>query len=96
MNIMTSTNIAHHQDKNCFILSAEIAGQPDQLEAKLEYEWLGSDAVDFTHTYVPPAFRGKGYAAKLVKTGLAWAQQQGFRIEASCSYVDKIIARNQR
>lgn len=48
-------------------------------------------AVDFYSTYVPPAFRGKGLAEKLVRYGLAWAKEQGFHIEASCWYVAKFI-----
>lgn len=92
---MTSTNVAHHQDKNCFILSADSLADGELVEAKLEYKLLGNNGIDFTHTYVPPEFRGKGFAEQLVKTGLTWAEEQGFSIEASCSYVSKMLARRK-
>lgn len=47
--------------------------------------------VNFYSTYVPPAYRGKGLAEALVRTGLAWAREQGYHIEASCWYVAKFI-----
>ena len=34
---------------------------------------------------------GKGLAEKLVRTGLAWANQQGLKIRASCWYVQKFL-----
>ncbi len=47
--------------------------------------------IDFYSTYVPPEFRGKGLAEKLVRTGLKWAREQGFQIHASCWYVAKFL-----
>ena len=47
--------------------------------------------IDFTHTFVPPSFRGKGIAEQLVRTGLIWAKKQGYQIVASCWYVDKFL-----
>jgi predicted GNAT family acetyltransferase len=41
----------------------------------------------FTHTFVPPALRGRGIAEQLVRAALQWAQSQGKRISPQCSYV---------
>jgi predicted GNAT family acetyltransferase len=59
-------------------------------EAVLAYR-LNGQSIDFYSTYVPPAFRGKGLAEKLVRTGLKWAKEQGYTIQASCWYVAKFI-----
>lgn len=59
-------------------------------EAVLAYRLQGQ-SIDFYSTYVPPQFRGKGLAEKLVRTGLAWAREQGYNIKASCWYVAKFI-----
>ncbi len=47
--------------------------------------------IDFTYTFVPETLRGHGIAEKLVRTGLAWAREQGFEIEASCWYVQRFL-----
>jgi len=93
----TMTNITHHSDKNCFILTLEKSlgtknptGE-ENAEAILEYRLLPNQAIDFTRTYVPNEFRGKGLAEKLVRQGLAWAKQQELTIQASCWYVDKFL-----
>lgn len=62
--------------------------------AELAYRTFADGAhtkVNFYSTYVPPAHRGKGLAEALVRTGLAWAREQGYQIEASCWYVAKFI-----
>jgi hypothetical protein len=78
----------------------EIIHQPEHLrfisvvdneEARLEYELLPRHGVNFTSTFVPEALRGRGVAEKLVRTGLAWAREQGFAIEAGCWYVQRFL-----
>ncbi|MFT5591770.1 MAG: putative GNAT family acetyltransferase [Oceanicoccus sp.] len=59
--------------------------------AVLEYQLLDNNIVDFTRTYVPPRHRGQGHAEALVQAGLAWANQQGYQLQASCWYVDKFL-----
>lgn len=59
----------------------------------LDYE-LGAGRVVFTHTGVPPAYRGQGLAAQLVETGLQWAREQGLKVQPACSYVNAYIQRH--
>ena len=56
----------------------------------LDYVLAGND-VDFTHTFVPVGLRGKGYAEKIVRQGLAWAKQKDLTVTASCWYVTKFL-----
>lgn len=76
--------IRHHAEQQRFTL------QLDGAEAVLDYRMgqgaAGRTSVDFTHTFVPPQFRGKGLAEKLVRRGLSWAREQGYEIQASCWY----------
>lgn len=63
-------------------------------EAVLAYRLFNSEgkaSIDFTSTYVPPEFRGKGLAETLVRAGLKWAKEQGYDVHASCWYVAKFI-----
>jgi len=63
----------------------------DEQLARLEYELMPGNGINFTYTFVPEPLRGRGIAERLVRTGLAWAQQQGFEIEASCWYVRRFL-----
>ena len=81
---MTEATIAHQPQQQRFIMTL------DGAEAVLDYQLTGSQ-INFHHTFVPPAFRGKGLAEKLVRHGLAWAKAQPYQLQASCSYVQKFL-----
>lgn len=51
--------------------------------------------ITFTHTYVPTALRGQGIAEKLVRAGLAHAQEQKLRVVPECSYVAAFVERHK-
>lgn len=78
-------NINHQPERARFV--SEI----DNQEARLEYDLMPRHGINFTYTFVPEALRGQGIAEKLVRTGLAWAREQGFEIEASCWYVRRFL-----
>jgi len=78
-------DIVHQPEHNRFV--AEIDGQ----QALLEYRLLEAQRIDFTYTFVPPLLRGQGIAEKLVRTGLAWAREQAFDMQASCWYVQRFL-----
>lgn len=81
----TELDVEHNVDKQCFQLSI------GEAKAVVEYELLPNGVVNFIHTFVPPSFRGKGVAEKLVGEALTWANAQGLHIRASCWYVAKFI-----
>lgn len=63
----------------------------DAQQCVLEYRLLPDKRIDFTYTFVPEPLRGRGIAEKLVRTGLAWARQQGLGMQASCWYVRRFL-----
>ncbi len=77
-------NVVHQLHQQKFIVQKE--GQ----EAVLAYR-LESNQIDFYSTFVPPEFRGQGIAEKLVRTGIAWAKEQGYELHASCWYAAKFL-----
>jgi predicted GNAT family acetyltransferase len=85
--------IDHQVENKRFVLTQ------DGSECLLEYtlsrtvkNQLGDhQRVDFTHTYVPSELRGQKLAEQLVNVGLAWAKEQGYQIDASCSYVRQFL-----
>jgi len=83
------TQVQHHPQQCCFIYQE--AGAEARLDYRL-YQSAGQPAVDFYHTFVPPAFRGQGIAALLTAAALQWARQQQLQIHASCSYVARHLS----
>ena len=78
-------NPEHQPDRQRFIV--QINGD----EAVLEYRLLPGNSIDFTRTFVPEVFRGRGIAEKLVRTGLAWARNQDYKVQAGCWYVARFL-----
>ncbi|PUA27115.1 MAG: GNAT family N-acetyltransferase [Cellvibrio sp. 79] len=82
-------DVQHLPEQRKFVIQEE--GSEEAVLAYRLFNQSDKPAVDFYSTYVPPAFRGKGHAEKLVRCGLTWAKEQGLHIEASCWYVAKFI-----
>lgn len=81
-------DIQHLADEQRFVVSCE------GNEALLAYRLFTNDgkaAIDFNSTFVPPEFRGKGLAEKLVRAGIKWAREQEYELHASCWYAAKFI-----
>jgi uncharacterized protein len=51
--------------------------------------------MDFDYTFVPEKYRNQGLADELVKAGLAYARQQGFRVIPSCPAVETFVKRHK-
>lgn len=87
---MSQAQVIHLPDQHCFVVDAE--GQQARLDYRLSVDADGNNSlVNFTHTFVPEAARGKGLAELLVRTGLTWAREQQLPIMASCWYVAKFL-----
>lgn len=54
---------------------------------------LEPDAIVFPHTVVPPAFEGRGVGSKLVRGGLAFAQEKGLPVKPTCPFFRAYIAK---
>ncbi|MBL9206118.1 MAG: N-acetyltransferase [Opitutaceae bacterium] len=65
----------------------------DGLTAVLEFVPDG-ERVAFTHTYVPPEWRGGGVAATLAHAALQEARRRGWRVVPRCSYVALFLTRH--
>ena len=55
--------------------------------AFLAYASAGPGLLELYSTYVPPADRGRGAAARLVAAAVEYARAEGLRIVPSCWYV---------
>ncbi|MDO8541861.1 MAG: GNAT family N-acetyltransferase [Opitutaceae bacterium] len=68
---------------------AEVEGQLSVADYELQ-----GDRMIFTHTYTPPAQRGRGIAEKLVRFALDHARDQSRTVVPACSYVAVFIDRH--
>lgn len=95
---MNQNHIIHEPENKRFMIPIE-GSTPAELKYSISADLSldsGRSVVNFTHTYVPPEHRNKGLAEKLVRSGIAWARERDYRMEASCSYVAKFLTqRNQ-
>ncbi len=61
--------------------------------AELDYR-LRDNVITFTHTGVPSALEGNGIGSLIVRAGLDYAREQGYKVVPLCSFVDAYIRRH--
>ena len=80
-------NVRHNAEEQRF--EVEIEGQLSVADYELQ-----GDRMIFTHTYTPPAQRGRGIAEKLVRVALEHARAEQRKIVPACSYVALFVERH--
>jgi predicted GNAT family acetyltransferase len=74
-------SVEHDRESHRFTLSVSSG------TAVLAYAPAGPGVLELYRTFVPPADRGNGVAARLVEAALGYARREGLRIIPSCWYV---------
>lgn len=59
--------------------------------AYLTYMDLGKQTMDIYRTFVPDELRGKGLAALLAAEALKFAEEHGYKVIPSCSYMARYM-----
>ena len=80
-------NVQHDPKEQKFFITV------DDGEAVLNYH-LKEGVIEFAHTYVPSAYRGKGYAEAVVKAGFEYARAKKLKVIPSCPYVPVYLERH--
>ncbi|MGD9582452.1 MAG: GNAT family N-acetyltransferase [Lysobacterales bacterium] len=78
--------IEHDPDRQQFF--AIVEGR----RCRLDYQRQG-DRVLITHTLVPAELGGRGIAADLTQSALAWIRGQGLSVVPVCSYAARYLER---
>ena len=63
-------------------------------EAELIYSPFNETVINLEHTEIPPSGRGQGVGDTLVRAALAYAKERGFRVIATCPYVQAWLRRH--
>lgn len=79
-----SVDVQHQPERQCFFTLV------DGNKSFVDYR-ISGDTIDFHHTFVPDAMRGRGIAEQVVNAALAWAKAEDYKIEASCGYVQRFL-----
>ncbi|MEL0167058.1 MAG: GNAT family N-acetyltransferase [Pseudomonadaceae bacterium] len=82
-----NATVQHDKERKQFYIAL------DGMRAYLAYMDLGKMTLDIYRTFVPDSLRGKGLAARLTAHALAFAQEQGYTVIPSCSYVERYMDR---
>jgi len=61
----------------------------------LDYR-LNGKIISFTHTGVPKELEGNGIGSFIVRTGLDYAREQGYKVVPLCPFVDVYIQRHDK
>jgi predicted GNAT family acetyltransferase len=62
--------------------------------AVLDYREHDSRTLEYYHTFVPPAMRGRGVASRLVAHALRYALEQRLAVIPTCPFVAAFIRRH--
>lgn len=65
-----------------------------QEQGFLSFVLESEGIADAQHTVVAPAYQGQGVAAALAKELFVLAQEQGWRVRPSCSYIARYMERH--
>ncbi len=84
--IAGAMEIRHDAERQRFV--TEVDGH----EGVLDYRRRADGTLDYRHTFVPPALRGRGVGAHLVLAALDHARAQGVKIVPTCPFVERVIA----
>lgn len=83
-----SLEVLHQEDQSRFAILI------DEYVAELDYR-IRDGVITFTHTGVPRALEGNGIGSLIVRAGLDYARQQGYKVVPLCSFVDAYMQRKE-
>ena len=83
-------SIEHNEGKQRFVISVD--GREVGYAA---YSRHGENVLDFNHTVVDQAYRGRSLSLPLIQEALDWARSEGATVVPSCSAVENFIDKNE-
>jgi len=72
----------------------EFTATIDGYEAELAYTLPTTATIDFTHTFVDEALRGRGVGEALAHEGLKYAREQSLHVRTSCEFMAGFVQRH--
>ncbi|WP_018676690.1 GNAT family N-acetyltransferase [Riemerella columbina] len=66
----------------------------EQESGEMSYIWAESGKFIIDHTFVNPAFKGKGYGKKLLEEAVEFARKKGVKILPLCPFAKAEFDKN--
>jgi predicted GNAT family acetyltransferase len=79
MNDSTSTAVHHNTAQQRF--EATVEGHVNVADYR-----MSNGVMLLTHTHVHPDLQGRGIAASLIEAAMAFAREEGLKIDPLCTY----------
>ncbi len=86
MTAGAQVRVVHEPERRRFTIAL------DEGSAVLEYRTIDSTTLDYYHTFVPPAVRGRGLASELTAFALRYALERHLRVVPTCPFVAAYIS----
>lgn len=84
---MSAPPVTHEEDRHRFVIPS------DEGDAEALYVRRGKTLV-LTHTEVPPAHEGQGWATALAEAAFAYARENGLEVDPACAFMRAYAARH--
>lgn len=84
---LDDVQVAHNEAASRFEVTVQ--GQHSELSYRRD-----DNRILFTHTFVPPALRGRGIAGKMAQAALEYARENKLVAVPLCSYMASYIRRH--
>lgn len=65
--------------------------QEDEILARMDYVWAGTDRIIIEHTAVSDKLRGKGAGKKMVEAAVDFAREGGIKIVPLCPFAKSVF-----
>lgn len=88
MNHSNDYVIEHNEQRQRFVISLE--GREVGYASYVPH----GGVLDFNHTVVDQAYRGRALSTPLIREALDWAREEGAKVRPSCSAVEHFINKN--
>jgi len=62
---------------------------------EVTFRKLPEKQININHTYVKKEFEGRGYGKKMVDKVIAYANDNGLKVSATCWFAEKILQFNK-
>ncbi len=80
----------NHDAEQC-VFSMNVDGHP----ATLSYRILDDSTLEYYSTEVSEALRGRGVGGRLARYALDYADEHGYKVVPTCSFIAKFLERNK-
>lgn len=85
--------VVHESERRRFVLFTTQESGEEVEGSYVEY-MITDTLLDLQHTVSKPEFRGRGFAAIVVKAAFDWARENNRKVVPTCTYIATFVRKN--